>query len=201
MTGQLCVKYICTKTMTSNKWVEVNYKEIVKLSKYYTEDCRTIITYFYLWLDKDANWTKFNKLSQNDKMRWTNTWFRNNAKWPNSDFNKDSKVNDLDHEFDETWYEGEQSSINIEIGAESTSDSIKEWLIDIELNFTELQASRLITLKTIYITKLDMKDRVLFDMYFTDMLSMRDISKKINIPLASVHQMIVVLRKKIAACL
>lgn len=201
MTGQLCVKYICTKTMTSNKWVEVNYKEIVKLSKYYTEDWRTIITYFYLWLDKDANWTKFSKLGHNDKMRWTNTWFRNNAKWPNSDFNKDNKVNDLDHEFDETWYEGEQSPINIEIGAESTSDSIKEWLIDIELNFTELQASRLITLKTIYITKLDMKDRVLFDMYFTDMLSMRDISKKINIPLASVHQMIVVLRKKIAACL
>lgn len=185
--------------MTVNEWFEHNYKNIAKISKYYTTD-KTLITHYYLWLIKHPNrWEKMSEMTSVERMKFTNTWLRNNNGWENSDYSKDKRVNNFGEIWDDEYtIEVEyENPLSIEIGSENTSDDIKEWLIDIESNFGE-NADKIILLRKIYLSKnFHTTDRVLYDMYFTDMMSYRDISKKLNIPLSSIHLLVNELKNKI----
>ena len=181
--------------MTVDEWFNQNYKAICKIAGYYTDD-KSLITHYYLWLVKHPNrWVKIGSIPHDEQMRFTNTWLKNNTRWASSDFNKENKLNN----FDEIWdddYSGEvQESVYMEIGSENTSDDIKEWLLDINNNFGE-RGDILIKIRYIYLD-METTDKVLYDLYFTNMMSIRGIATKLNIPNSSVHVMLTELKSKL----
>lgn len=179
--------------MNPDKWLELNYDYIKRMCLYYTTDL-SLITHLYIWLVKHPNrWISMNSLSHNDQMKFTNTWLKNNSKWTNSDFNKENRVND----FNEIWdcqYESD-TVVSIEIRSEDIDDNIKDWLIDIRMEFGE-DAEKLIKIRSIYL-KMSTIDKVLYDLYFTKEMTLRSISKHLSIPLSSTHQMVMNLKNKI----
>ena len=181
--------------LTVDQWFILHYDTILKLSGYYTDD-RSIITHFYLWLNKPNRFLKIISMPINEQMKFTNTWMRNNSKWENSEFSKEKKINNFDEIWDED-YEGMpvENNISIEIGAENISDDIKLWLIDIEEEWGD-NADKLIRIRKIYLD-MNTTDKVLYDLYFTNMMSTRMIAKKLNIPSSSVHIMLTDLKTKI----
>jgi hypothetical protein len=73
---------------------------------------------------------------------------------------------------------------------------ISDWMIDLHINFEQLEVDRLMKLRGVYLT-LQTTDRVLWDMYFTNMMTMRSIAKKLDIPLSAVFTMVTELKIKI----
>jgi DNA-directed RNA polymerase specialized sigma subunit len=128
---------------------------------------------------------------------------RNNVKWENSEFSKEKKVNNFEEIWDEDYsgrefhYEGMpvESTSSMEITAEDTTDDIKLWLIDIHEEWGD-NADKLIRIRKIYLD-MNTTDKVLYDLYFTNMMSTRMIAKKLNIPSSSVHVMLTDLKNKI----
>lgn len=182
--------------MNPDQWLETNYKNISKMCAYYTTD-KSLITHFYIWLVKHPNrWVKISSMSDTEQMKFTNTWLKNNAKWENSEFNKDKRVNSFDEVWDDDYEDIIfQDTISIEIGSEDVGDDVKGWLIDIENEFGD-NADKLIKIRYIYL-EMDTLDKVLYDLYFTKEMTLRAIAKHLSIPLVSVHQMVTELKKKI----
>jgi len=166
------------------------------MSKYYTTD-KSLITHFYIWLVKHPNrWIKISSMNDIEQMKFTNTWLKNNAKWENSEFNKDNRVNSFDEVWDDDYEDIVfQDTISIEIGSEEVSDDVKGWLIDIQNEFGD-NADKLIRIRYIYL-EMDTLDKVLYDLYFTREMTLRAIAKHLSIPLVSVHQMVTELKKSI----
>lgn len=172
-------------------WFNKNYIWIKywakKWSPQYWSD---LITFYWLWLNK--NWLKFSIIPDGDeRKKYTQKWFRNTVSWSSSDFNKSLTINNLEDEWvipdvcEENYYD---------IISESEREDIKEWLLDINKRFSENSVDKLMLLRKIYL-ELSTPNKVLWDLYFTQMLSMRDISKKIDLPLSSVYNMITELKK------
>jgi hypothetical protein len=84
----------------------------------------------------------------------------------------------------------------LELKCESDREDISLWLVDIHNQFGEEGARKLIKVREIYLT-LDTHERVLYDMYFTHMNTMREISDKLSIPLTSVFKMVGELKIKL----
>jgi len=142
----------------------------------------------------DSHWLKFANIPPNDeRLKFTQTWLQNMVRWKNSDYNKTYSVNNLEEGWD---IPDEAEDHMIEIMAESDREDIGQWMIDVHRNFNELDAIRLIKLREIYL-QLTTPERVLWDLYFTKMMSLRQIGKKIDLPHMAVFTMIRDLKNKI----
>jgi DNA-directed RNA polymerase specialized sigma subunit len=115
------------------------------------------------------------------------------VKWDNSEFNREIRVNN----FEEEWsMSDEEVDEFLEVTSETNRQDIKDWLVDLHRNFDELSCQRLINIRKIYLD-LNTHEKVLYDLYFTQMLSLRDIGKKLNLPHMSVWSMVNDLKQKI----
>ena len=86
--------------------------------------------------------------------------------------------------------------IDIEISAEECPLFTKEWLIDINARMSDRDCTRLIQIKNIYHTMAS-HEKVLYNLYFEEMKSLRAIAKQLNLPLSAVHIMVSDLKNKI----
>lgn len=125
--------------------------------------------------------------------KFCQTWMKNNVRWKNSDFNKSIGVNNFDEqcEDDDNIYEEE-----FDVLAEDLSEDVKDFIIDLNRRFSEVEAGRIILIRQIYLT-LASHERVLYDLYFTQMMSLRQVAAKLQLPLSAVHNMVIDLKKKI----
>lgn len=176
-----------------NKWINKNYLFLEKWSKIWANDrWSELISYYTLYLHK--NWEKFDSIPDDDeRLKFTQTWFQNNVRWTNSEYNKCNKVNDLEESYDipdEDYTDIQTQYCEIE------RIDIRNWFIDIHTEFGEEKANKLIKLRQVYLT-LETSDKVLYDLYFTNMKSMRDIGTQLSIPLSAVFNMITELKNKI----
>lgn len=175
------------------KWITDNYKFLQKWSRIWCkdfDDADELLTLFTIYLS--TNWFKYESMSDNDRLRFTQTWMKNNVNWSNSDFNKLKKVNSLNEEWDiEDTYDD-----LIEVRCETDREDIKDWLIDLNRNYGEHQVEKLVRLREIYLT-LATHEKVLYDLYWTNENSLREIGKKLNISHMSVWTMINDLKEKI----
>jgi hypothetical protein len=179
--------------MTHSHWINNNYDFLQRWSKIWAGDrwC-DLISYYCIYLD--TNWEKFDSIPDTDeRIRFTQTWLKSNVRWQNSEFNKITKLNDLE----ENWeVPDEEQDDLLHIYCETDREDIRDWLIDIHKEWGESGSSKLIKLREIYLG-LTTPDKVLWDMYYTNMSSMRDIGHKLNLPLSAVYQMITELKIKI----
>jgi hypothetical protein len=182
--------------MNGSKWVEDNYKFLETWSKRWSPNYwDELISFYCLYID--SNWIKFSLIPDgDDRLRFTQTWFKNNVGWRNSDFNKAIRVNSMDEEYDIPDTPEESF---IEVTCETDREDIKEFMLDLSRRFSEYDVSRIMLMRKIYIG-LDTHERVLYDMYFTQMLSMRAIGKKIDLPLSAVYNMLNDLKIKLKLC-
>jgi DNA-directed RNA polymerase specialized sigma subunit len=182
--------------MNGSRWVTDNYTFLETWSKrwsptYWDE----LISFYCLYID--SNWTKFSAIPDgDDRLRFTQTWFKNNVGWKNSDFNKAIRVNSIDEEYDIPDIAEESF---IEVTCETDREDIKEFMLDLNKRFSEYDVNRIMLMRKIYIG-LETHERVLYDMYFTQMLSMRAIGKKIDLPLSAVFNMLNDLKIKLKLC-
>jgi hypothetical protein len=184
-------------------WIEQNYKVIAMWARrWHPEEWRELIAFMTFYLQK--NWAKFSLIPDGEqRIKFLQTWMKNNVKWQNSDFNKSIAVNNLGIEYysNEEWdFEGgsrvQAYEERFDVIAEDMSDDVKAFIIDLERRFSEQEVEKIIKVRKIYLT-LPSHEKVLYDLYFTKMLSIRGVAKQLDLPLSSVHNMILQLRKKI----
>ncbi len=182
-----------------------NYKQLKLMSRRWGGgDWVDLLSYYTIWIDK--NWLRLVNLPHDDQMKFSQTWLKNNSKWNNSEYNKMRAVNNLNSVTD-----NDDSDVNleplqidyepgyddmIELRSETLPEDIKIWLFDLSQNFEEKDVERLVKMRAIYL-ELQTHERVLWDLYFTQMMTMRDISGKLKLPLTSIHLMIGELKTKI----
>jgi hypothetical protein len=182
--------------MTYQDWISNNYLFLQKWSRIWcvnNDDADELLTLFTIYLS--SNWQKYLDMpNNNERIKFTQTWLKNNVKWSNSEFNRLKRVNS--HE--EEWEQKDDKTIDdlIEVRCENSREDIIDWLIDLNRNYTEHQVDKLVKLREIYL-QLNIPDKVLWDMYWTNGLSLRDIGKKLDIPHLSVWTMIKELKEKI----
>jgi DNA-directed RNA polymerase specialized sigma subunit len=102
-------------------------------------------------------------------------------------------VNSIDEEYDIPDIAEESF---IEVTCETDREDIKEFMLDLNKRFSEYDVNRIMLMRKIYLT-LDTHQRVLWDLYFSQMLSMRAIGKKLDLPLSAVYNMVVELKAEI----
>jgi DNA-directed RNA polymerase specialized sigma subunit len=102
-------------------------------------------------------------------------------------------VNSIDEEYDIPDLAEESF---IEVTCETDREDIKEFMLDLNRRFSEYDVNRIMLMRKIYLT-LDTHQRVLWDLYFSQMLSMRAIGKKLDLPLSAVYNMVVELKAEI----
>jgi hypothetical protein len=181
--------------MNGHDWVRDNYTFLETWSKRWSPQYWDELLSFYC-LYIDSNWTKFNAIPDDEeRLRFSQTWMKNNVGWRNSDFNKSIRVNSMDEEYD-IREEAEESFI--EVTCETDREDIKEFMLDLNRRFSEYDVNRIMMMRKIYLT-LETHEKVLYDMYFTQMLSMRAIGKKIDLPLSAVFNMLNDLKIKLCA--
>lgn len=120
---------------------------------------------------------------------------RNQTRWKNTQFNKDIRLISGSEEWDFSL-DGFIDKTYIEIGSEDVDESVKNWIIDLNTRHSERDCDRLIKIRQIYLT-LPSHEKVLYDMYFTHLKSLRDIAKELRLPLSSVHNMVIELKNNI----
>jgi hypothetical protein len=179
--------------MNGHKWVTDNYQFLETWSKRWSPNYwDELISFYCLYID--SNWTKFSAIPDgDDRLRFTQTWFKNNVGWKNSDFNKAIRVNSIDEEYDIPDLAEESF---IEVTCETDREDIKEFMLDLNKRFSEYDVNRIMLMRKIYLT-LDTHQRVLWDLYFSQMLSMRAIGKRLDLPLSAVYNMVVELKSEI----
>lgn len=174
-------------------WLSDNYKFISKWARIWcktNEDADELISLFTIYLNE--NWTKFSLIDEVGRIKFTQSWLKNNVRWNNSEFNKVRRLNSVD----DSLVKDQDYDDLLEIRCETDREDIKEWLVDLSQNFSESEVERLVKLREIYLL-LQTHEKVIWDLYFTNMMSLRDISKKIKLPLSSVHNMVIELKQKI----
>jgi DNA-directed RNA polymerase specialized sigma subunit len=182
--------------MLGSKWIEDNYKFLETWSKRWSPNYwDELISFYCLYIH--SNWPKFSAIPDGEqRLKFTQTWMSNNVKWRNSDFNKAIRVNSLEEEYD--IQEPAEESF-IEVTCETDREDIKEFMLDLNRRFSEYDVNRIMTMRKIYLT-LDTHEKVLYDLYFSQMLSMRAIGKKIDLPLSAVYNMLNELKIKLKLC-
>lgn len=173
-------------------WLEKNYKTISFWARHWSRDeWRELLAFLTLYLQK--NWSKFSKIPDGEeRIKFLQTWMKNNVRWKNSEFNKSIGTNNLDEEWElESDVYEESDTI-----AEDLPDDVKDFIIDLERRFSESEVRQIIVIRKIYL-QLPSHERVLYDLYFTQMLSLRQVATKLQLPLSAVHNMVTDLKKKI----
>lgn len=177
-----------------NEWITNNYKFLKKWSKIWAGDrADDLLSHFTLYLHK--NWdSKFNNIPEGDeRLAFVNQWMKNMVNWSNSDFNKLMRTNSLDEEWD---VPDEAVDDFIEVQCETDREDIREWLLDLHRHYSEVETNKLVRLRQIYL-KLELHEKVLYDMYFTNMMSLRQIGIKLNLPHMAIWSMLNDLKDKI----
>ena len=179
--------------MNGGKWCEDNWLLICKWSKHWhKEEWGELASHFILYVDK--NWIKFSSIPDGEqRIRYMQTWMKNNVQWYNSEFNKTIRTNSLPEEFE---LKEEAEDNYLEVYCESDREDIRDFLLDLHRNQSEYDVNRILTIRKAYI-QLPTHDKVLYDLYFTQMLSMRDIAGKLDLPLSAVFNMMTELKNKI----
>jgi hypothetical protein len=174
-------------------WLDKNYKILSMWSKRWSpNDWRELMAFMSLYLEK--NWTKFSAIPDGEqRIKFLQVWMKNNVKWDNSDFNKSISVNNFGEEF---TIEDESVEEDFDTIAEDIPLDIREWILDLRSKFSEIEVRRLVLIRTIYLN-LKPHEKALYNLYFTEMLSLRQISFKLDIPLSSVYGMLKDLKTKI----
>jgi DNA-directed RNA polymerase specialized sigma subunit len=174
-------------------WFTNNYALISLWAKRWSpEYWSEMLSQMAIYLHK--NWPKFSQIPDGEeRIKFLQTWMKHQVTWSNSYLHKELRVNNLGEELDIPDKEYDDL---IEIKSEILRDDIKDWLIDLNQNWSDLEIDRLIKIRKIYLT-LPSHQKVLYDLYFTKMMSMRDIGRKIDLPLSAVHSMIKELKEKI----
>lgn len=181
------------RRMNGGSWIEVNWPILKRWSRRWSpEHWDELLSQYAIYVHQ--NWHKFSKIPDGEqRIKFSQTWMKNNVKWQNSEFNKLLRTNN----FAEEWEIADQpENLHLEAYCESDRSDITEYIVDITTNFSEWDASRLFRLRQIYL-ELPIHHKVLYDLYFTEMLSMRDIGKKLDLPLSSVYTMITELKTNI----
>ena len=177
-------------------WLQANYKTISMWARrWHTNEWRELLAFMALYLEK--NWAKFSQIPDGEqRIKFLQTWMKNNVRWKNSDFNKSIEVNNLEETWAGSYINEGTHEVPYDILAEDFSDDVKTFIIDLNSKFDDLSAARIIKIRKIYLT-LPSHEKVLYDLYFTQMKSIRGVAKQLDLPLSSVHNMIKDLRKKI----
>lgn len=196
--------------MSWQQWLEINYSELAYWAKrWHTEEWAELLAFMALYLQK--NWPKFSQIPDGvERIKFLQTWMKNNCRWWNSDFRKSIAVNNLP---ESEYYLNEPMDYHILkensnkakiqtteedhlVSAEDLTPLLKETIEDLHRRFEPEQVDKLLKLRVVYLG-LPLDQKVLWDLYFTQMLSIRAVAEKINLPVSAVHKMILRLRKKI----
>jgi DNA-directed RNA polymerase specialized sigma subunit len=176
-------------------WLTQNWDILSYWSKkWHRKEWRELMAHMAIYLQK--NWSKFSKIPDGpQRIAFLQTWMKNMVKWENSEFNKTIRVNNLEEErpqenLEDTYIE------YYDIISEDVDDEVKEWIIDLTRKWGEVDVRRLIAIRTVYLT-LEQHEKVLYGLYFTKMLSLRQIAIKLDIPLSAVYGMVKDLKNKI----
>jgi len=182
-------------------WFANNYTLISMWSRRWSHDnWPELLSEMTIYLNK--NWPRFSQIPDGEeRIKFLQTWMRNQVAWYNSEFNKNIRVNNLsvDEDIESDFGRREEQIAYddmIELKSEVMREDIKDWLLDLNQNWSDLEIDRLVKIRKIYLT-LPSHEKVLYDLYFTKMMSMRDIGKKIDLPLSAVYNMIKELKQKI----
>ena len=180
--------------MLGGQWITDNWKDLEGWAKCrHQTEWRELLVHYSFWVHK--NWHTFSALPELDKIKFTRTWFKNNVAWSKSDFRKSIDVNNLPEDYSDLISDDGYNDW-MEIRAEDVDESIVDWMIDIHNNWSERDAKRLIHIRKIYL-ELPLHQKVLYDMYFTRMMSLRDIGTKLNLPHLAIWTMVKELKKTI----
>ena len=187
--------------MTWQEWVKQNYSWLDSYASIYGNlkgDCLTHICLYF----EDGHWTKFNIIPDHEKPKWVRAFFRNQVRWTNSPVSRENKTNNLtDEQID--WFENayempdDSSHIQIEISAEDTNPDIKEWIIDCSTQFGEDRTDKLLQVRLLFRKSLSLPEQILYGLYFEEMLTHRQIAKRLRIPLTSSFFMVKKLENKL----
>jgi RNA polymerase sigma factor (sigma-70 family) len=179
--------------MTWQQWLSENYTTLEYWSKRRDfTNWSDLITQLTLHLQK--NWTTFNLIPDDKKIAWCQGWFKNQVRWLNSKHNVDVFGDELGGrtfmEFKTEIFDCEEEE-DFDKNCDYT-DEERLWIDDL----SDSQISKIKKIKLIY-KGLSNEEQVLFDLYFKEMLSQRQIAEKINIPLSAVYNMLKALKTKI----
>lgn len=177
----------------ASSWVEANWKWIEYWAKRWSWDnWGDLVSHLYIYLDK--NWVKFSAIpDDSQRIKFVQSWFKNSTRWTESEFNKSTRVNN----FKDDWSIPDVGEDNLlEVICESDREDIRDWLVDIHKRWGEVGSNKLIKLRAIYL-ELDTHEKVLWDLYFNKMLSMREIGSKLGLPLSAIYIMIKELKNKV----
>lgn len=179
--------------MDGSQWIEENWSLLCKWSKHWhVEEWRELISHFALYIHN--NWHKFSLIPDNEeRIKFMQTWMKNNVTWYNSEFNKAIRTNNLPQEYQIVE---EPEDCLLEVLCESDREDLRDFLIDLHKKHSEFDVNRILMIRKAYI-QLPTHDKVLFDLYFTQMLSMRQICQKLDLPLSAVYNMMTELKNKI----
>ncbi len=175
------------------QWLNDNYKVLSYWSKrWHPQEWRELLAFLTFYLER--NWLRFSTIPDGEqRIKFLQTWMKNNVNWSNSEFRKSIEVNNFDEQFDR---EDTPEEDNLDIKAEDISDDVKEFIIDLHRRFSEAEVIKIIKVRKLYIT-LQSHEKVLYDLYITQMLSIRGVARKLNLPPSAVYGMINELKKKI----
>lgn len=180
-----------------NLWITKNYQFLEKWCRIWSsENWSDLLSNYVLYLS-DKGWDdKMKDISDQERIKYTNFWLRSNSKWSNSKFNQEIRVNNLGEQYcmsDDPIY---AENHYLDIHCDSENDTIKEWLIDVYKTNGEELGDIMVKLRKCYL-QLNTSEKVLYDLYFTNMLSMRKISDRLHLPLSSIFNMMSDLKIKI----
>ena len=190
-------------THSYQMFVDGNYKNLSIISKRWGKGhWAEMLSAYVIYLEK--NWNKDNKstgkslliMNNTERMKFSQIWMKNQSGFrKNGEWYKDIRINNFeeiwDFDFEDT---GEDHRINIY--AEDCSIDMREWIADIHNGFSDEEVNKILMVTAAY-SQLQLRDKILYDMYITEGLSMRDIAARIRIPLTSVHIEIKSLKNKI----
>jgi hypothetical protein len=176
-----------------SKWISENYIQLEYWAKRRDfNNWSDLLSHLALHLEK--NWSTFETIPDDKKVAWCQGWYKNQVRWMNSKHNVD--IFGDEHcgatfiEFKTEIYD-QFDEVDFDLICDHTFDE-RLWIDDL----SDEQIWKIKKIKKIYLTFTN-EEQILFDLYFKDMLSQRQIAQKINIPLSAVYNMLKTLKIKI----
>jgi RNA polymerase sigma factor (sigma-70 family) len=183
-----------------DEFINSNYTKLVSTAKKYganCEDATEIVSMLYEHLIYNPH-----KWQPDKALQFSNKFIYNQINLKNSDFNrlkmdgfKNSSNCHTPHvsiqEAPEINYEQ-----NYDLICENINKHTIDWLNDNIIIYGKEKAEMLAKIE-IAKSNLDIYERILFNKYFDNQLSMRDISEQTRLPLSTIHQLIKNLIEKI----
>lgn len=179
--------------LTWQDWITKNYTTISHWArKWHKEEPEELLAFLTLYLEK--NWHKFSQIPDGEqRIKFLQTWMKNNVSWSNSDFRRSISVNNFPEDIEIVE---EPEFDDSDIMAEDIGQDVKDFIKDLHRRFSEEEVYKIISVRKSYLI-LQTHERVLYDLWITQMLSIRAVAKRLNLPSSAVWGMINDLKKKI----